>query len=289
MKEQLIRAAYQTAVSFLRNHGVASPEFEAEWLLRRLLHVDRTRFFMMWEEKLTADQSAQLEQWLKRRGEGEPLQYLFGSQEFYGREFIVTPDVLIPRPETELLVEEVCHQIGIIFGEKPIHLVDVGTGSGAIAITLALECPQLRVTAIDLSIPALQIAKENAKRLGVSKQIQFVQGDYLTPLLQNENKLDVLVSNPPYIPTETIPKLEKQVRHYEPRLALDGGSDGLTPYRVLTKQLKELSAPPKLVAFEIGYDQGEEVKKLVQKIAKPMTVWVKQDWQGHDRMVFGRL
>jgi release factor glutamine methyltransferase len=289
MKERLIRVAYQTAASFLHHHGIASPEFEAEWLLRRLLNVDRTQFFMMWDENLTAEQSAQLERWLKRRSEGEPLQYLFGSQEFYGREFIVTPDVLIPRPETELLVEEVCQQINIIFGKQPLHLVDVGTGSGAIAITLALECPQLRVTAIDLSIPALQIAEENAKRLGVSKQIQFVHGDYLTPLLQNKSKVDVLVSNPPYIPTETIPQLEKQVRQYEPRLALDGGSDGLDPYRVLTEQVKELSEKPKLVAFEIGYDQGEEVEKLVRKIDEQITVWVKKDWQGHDRMVFGRL
>ncbi|RAL23330.1 peptide chain release factor N(5)-glutamine methyltransferase [Thermoflavimicrobium daqui] len=282
-----IRAAFQMAASFLRKHEVDSSNFEAEWMLRRLLGVDRTRFFMIWNNPIGSNEYEQLIKWLERRVQNEPLQYIFGDQMFFGREFKVTPAVLIPRPETELLVETVIEEAKGIWGELPLHVVDIGTGSGCIAITLALECPHWHVTAIDLSPQALEVAHFNARKHSVDSRVHFKQGEYLLPLIQSAASLDILVSNPPYIPSEVVPTLEKQVSQYEPHLALDGGADGLQPYRILTNQIEQLPERPQLIAFEIGSDQGTEVAEMVRRVAKD--VLVKPDFAGHDRIVIGRM
>ncbi|SEM80357.1 peptide chain release factor N(5)-glutamine methyltransferase [Lihuaxuella thermophila] len=283
-----IREAYQWASSFLQDGGISSPEFEAELLIRRSLGVDRTRFFTMWKEPWPAELTPRLRQWIQRRVQGEPLQYIFGDQEFYGRTFEVNPSVLIPRPETELLVETVLREADKEWGDQPLHVVDVGTGSGAIAVTLAVERPRWRVTAIDISRSALQTARRNAARHGVEERMEWIHGEYLTPLLGTASAPDILVSNPPYIPSGQVPKLEKQVSQFEPRLALDGGEDGLDPYRVLTKQLAEWDGKRvRLVCFEIGADQGPEVSNLVRNISREVSVSVRQDLAGRDRIVVG--
>ncbi|SFI67033.1 peptide chain release factor N(5)-glutamine methyltransferase [Thermoflavimicrobium dichotomicum] len=282
-----IRVAYQMAASFLHKHGIESPEFEAEWLLRRILGVDRTQFFMIWDQLITPEQEIKLQQWLNRRAHGEPLQYIFGDQEFYGRLFTVTPAVLIPRPETELLVEAVIQEAIQKWELETLHVVDVGTGSGCIAITLAKECPHWRFTAIDISQEALQVARINAKKHAAVRHIRFVHGEYLSPMLQEGVTFDILVSNPPYIPSSHIQFLEKQVSEYEPKLALDGGEDGLEPYRVLTRQVAMLPVKPRLIAFEIGHDQGEAVAQLVENLGAQ--VQIRKDWAGHDRIVLGKM
>lgn len=283
-----IREAYQWASSFLREGGNPSPEFEAELLIRRSLGVDRTRFFTMWKEPWPAELTPRLRQWIQRRMQGEPLQYIFGDQEFYGRIFEVNPSVLIPRPETELLVETVLREADKEWGDKPLRVVDVGTGSGAIAVTLAVERPRWHVTAIEISQAALQTARRNAARHGVEERMEWIHGEYLTPLIGRKSPPDILVSNPPYIPSALVPKLEKQVSQFEPRLALDGGEDGLNPYQVLTKQLAEWNGKGvRLVCFEIGADQGREVSSLVRKISGDVSVSVRRDLAGRDRIVVG--
>lgn len=281
-----IQEAYRRASSFLREQGItANAAFEAELLIRRLLLMDRTQFFARFLEPFPPERAAELKAWLQRRAAGEPLQYIVGDQEFYGRVFRVNPAVLIPRPETELLVEAVLQEAERQFSADVLHVVDVGTGSGAIAITLALERPAWQVTGIDLSVAALNVAKTNAEAHGVGEKICWLQGDLLAPLGADLSTIDILVSNPPYIPSQTIPTLEKQVRQFEPSLALDGGIDGLDPYRRMVATLSGLAQGPRLICFEIGADQGEAVARLLASICP--TVSVKQDLAGLDRMVIG--
>jgi release factor glutamine methyltransferase len=287
--KRTIREAWHRASSFLRECGAGSPDFEAELMLRRLLGVDRARFFAEWNGQWPDCLDTWLSDWLKRRRDGEPLQYLLGDQEFFGRSFIVTPAVLIPRPETEILVEAVIREARAVFGGQPLHVVDVGTGSGAIAVTLALELPAARITAIDISEEALDVARENAVRHGVDGRIRWVCGEYLAPLLEEQDSADVLVSNPPYIPTEEISRLQKEVRDYEPRLALDGGSDGLDPYREMARQLRQWCGGPRRVFFEIGDGQGQDVRRILHDAFPGSEVRILPDLAGRDRVVAARL
>lgn len=279
-----IREAFRQASSFLQKAGLEAAEFEAEYLLRRLLQLDRTTFFVRMPEAFPTSAFPQLRDWLERRKRQEPIQYIVGDQEFYGRTFQVSPAVLIPRPETELLVERVLQEAEDWCQRQQIRAVDVGSGSGCISITLASERPDWEVTAVDVSPEALQIAKQNARQLHVYDRIRFVQGSFLEPI---EEPLDVLVSNPPYISQSDLLQLESQVRDYEPSLALDGGIDGLNPYRALVLQLSQKTNLPKrlLVAFEIGADQGEAVAGEVEKLPGLVRVEVERDYAGRDRIV----
>ncbi|MFD1422548.1 peptide chain release factor N(5)-glutamine methyltransferase [Laceyella tengchongensis] len=285
-REYTLREAYRRASSFLQDNGAEeNANFEAELLIRRLVGLDRTQFFMRLSDPFPTDLATKLEEWLRRRATGEPLQYIVGDQEFYGRVFQVSPAVLIPRPETELLIEAVIDEAERRFAEDELRVVDVGTGSGAIAVTLALEKPQWQLTAIDLSASALEVAQMNAARYGVREQICWLQGDLLAPVGAGLSDIDILVSNPPYIPSQTVYELERQVRDFEPHLALDGGDDGLSPYRRMVSALASVKAGPKLICFEIGADQGRAVAELLASVCQEVTV--KQDLAGLDRIVVG--
>lgn len=285
-REYTLREAYRRASSFLQDNGAEeNANFEAELLIRRLVGLDRTQFFMRLSDPFPTDLATKLEEWLRRRATGEPLQYIVGDQEFYGRVFQVSPAVLIPRPETELLIETVIDEAERRFAEDELRVVDVGTGSGAIAVTLALEKPQWQLTAIDLSASALEVAQMNAARYGVREQICWLQGDLLAPVGAGLSDIDILVSNPPYIPSQTVYELERQVRDFEPHLALDGGDDGLSPYRRMVSALASVKAGPKLICFEIGADQGRAVAELLASVCQEVTV--KQDLAGLDRIVVG--
>jgi release factor glutamine methyltransferase len=193
---------------------------------------------------------------IERRYQGEPIQYIIGETEFYGRPFRVTPDVLIPRPETEHLVEKVI-ELAVLF-QSP-RIVDIGTGSGAIAITLARHVPNAAITAIDVSVPALAIAQENATRSEVA--IRFLKGDLLIPVAQEQ--FDIVVSNPPYVPSTDRRVLSVEVREHEPSLALFAGPDGLDTYRRLIPQAFACLSPGGFIALEIGYGQSATVRTLL--------------------------
>ncbi|MBO2531376.1 release factor glutamine methyltransferase [Planifilum fulgidum] len=281
--------AYRWAFSFLQKRGCDQALFEAELLLRHLLGRDRTRFFAGMEDPFPEDRLPTFRKWLNRRAAGEPVQYILREQEFYGRPFKVTPAVLIPRPETEILAENVMREADRIGGGRPLSVCDVGTGSGALAVTLAAERPRWVVFATDISSAALAVARENARRNGVEERIRFLRGKWLEPLRQGGDRVDVVVSNPPYIPSKEIAALKREVRDFEPRLALDGGEDGLDAYRRIIEQIPDVLRLPGLVAFEVGMGQSRHVAGMLESMPLSVSVSIVPDLAGIERVVLGRI
>ena len=211
---------------------------------------------------LEAAQKLKFERALERAARGEPLPYIVGEQEFLGRAFEVGLGTLIPRPETEYLVEAACKYLQPLESASELQLADLGTGSGAIAISLALEVPRARVLATDISGAALEIAARNAQRHGVQDRLEFARSDdsWVTPLRGRD--FAGIVSNPPYIPARDIAALQIEVRDFEPRAALDGGEDGLDVYRLFARELGKYLQPQGFVALEVGADQWVDVAQL---------------------------
>lgn len=278
--ERSIREALAEASSFLNDRGVMEPQRNAQLLLEHVLGLSGTAYYMALPEPFPADRRNAWEEAVTRKALGEPAQYITGEQEFYGRVFEVTSEVLIPRPETELLVEAVLQEAGRV---PELRVADIGTGSGAIAVTIALEAPAWKVAASDISSEALRVAARNARRLGV--EIDFLQGNLLEPFAGSA--LDIVVSNPPYIPAADIEGLQPEVREYEPRMALDGGDDGLNPYRMMMKQLDLLAAPPRIVAFELGLGQAGDVAHLLRTAGHWERIVTVKDLAGIERHVLG--
>lgn len=221
----------------------------------------------------------QLEEGLSRLEKGEPPQYIVGNVDFYGSIIKVNPSVLIPRFETELLVEKTIGYIKKYFKENS-HLVDIGTGSGALAIVLKKEFPSFQVDAVDLSLDALEVARENAKENEVS--ISFYAGNLLDPLIHQ--KYDILISNPPYIDREE--EIMDIVRNNEPDMALYADNHGLACYEEILKKAPMILNKKSLIAFEIGMAQGEAIKEMAKTYFKESTVYVEKDFTGIDRFVF---
>jgi release factor glutamine methyltransferase len=277
----------QWASSFFKQHG--KEEAAAEWLLRHHLQMTRAQFFSSLREPIDESVKERLMEDAKKHALMHvPIQYLIGYEYFYGRRFFVNEDVLIPRPETEELVAEVLKRINNMFSDhKDIEVVDVGTGSGAIAVTLALENRSLRVSAIDIASSSLEVAKQNARQLGA--HVEFIEGDLLQPLIKAGRKVDVVVSNPPYIPEIDIASLSPVVKEHEPLRALVGGKDGLHFYRRFMEELPKVLRSRGLVAFEIGADQGEAVANMLKATFPDAKVEVVHDINGKERMVFAEL
>lgn len=283
-KPPVIRDALLQAVKFLRNAGIPQPRLEAELLLAHVLEENTVRIITYDERYLTPDQWEVYQQVVRRRGSGYPLQYLTGKQEFMSLEFKVTPHVLIPRSDTEVLVEKVLALKGEFCAGGTCRIVDVGTGSGAIAVSLAYYWPEARVTGVDISPAALAVARENARRHQV--QVEWVLGDLLTPFLDTPGQFDIIAGNPPYIPSAGMAALPREVQH-EPAVALDGGPDGLAYYRRLSRQASRCLKPGGFLALEIGWDQGEPVRRIFEE-AGFQAVAVHRDYAGRDRVVTGR-
>lgn len=243
---------------------------EAQVLLSHVTGIDRTGLFMRDDQALTVEQQQHYQKLLERRAQGEPVAYLIGHKEFMGMDFIVTPDVLIPRPDTEMMVETALR----FFRDNqdyPLLAIDVGTGSGAIAVSLAALLEELQVYAVDISRAALEVARQNAQRLGVKERVRFHLGNLLEPVMgELAGKVSMITANLPYIPCGEIPFLMKDVRDFEPHLALDGGPDGLDLYRLLLPQAHKLLQPGGLLLMEIGPGQGQGA----QHILPP------EQWQG---------
>jgi release factor glutamine methyltransferase len=240
-------------------------------LLAEVLKVNRAYLLAHGEVELTDGQAAAYEALIRRRAAGEPVAYLLGRKSFYDREFIVSPAVLIPRPETELLLEWAL--------EIPAQtVVDVGTGSGALAVTFAAHRPDAVVYAVDISPAALEIARVNAARNNV--HVQFLEGDLLQPVINLGIKADLVMANLPYIASDEVPTLE--VSRYEPALALNGGADGLTLIRRLLAQTARACNPRATLLLEIGADQGQAALALARQFGEAE---LRQDYAGLDRMV----
>ncbi|MFQ7665305.1 MAG: peptide chain release factor N(5)-glutamine methyltransferase [Thomasclavelia ramosa] len=239
--------------------------------------------YLMYDEEVSSELEAKFLAGMEEYYQGKPIQYIKGVENFFGRDFKVNEDVLIPRYETEELVENILYRIDDYFAEyQSITLCDVGTGSGAIATSLALEEPRLKVFATDISLKAVTVAKDNAKNLGAN--IEFMVGDMLEPLLENEIKVDIFVSNPPYIPQEQ--EIEAMVKDNEPHVALFGGNDGLYFYRKIFQGVEPLLQERALLAFEMGFDQRELMEAALQEYFPNDSHEIIKDINGKDRMLF---
>jgi release factor glutamine methyltransferase len=240
--------------------GVNESRSEAGLLLMHVLQRDRAFLIAHPEQVLSADQHKQFRSSISRRAEGEPLQYITGHQEFFKLDFEVTPNVLIPRPETELIVEV---GIEILKNEAASFFADLGTGSGAIAISLLRELPQARAIAVDVSPKALEVAKRNAERHSVIDRLRLFESDLFSAIDSTES-FDLIASNPPYVSTDDLNRLQREVRH-EPRGALEGGPDGLSIIRRLLKDAAKFVRRGGYLVLEIGFGQSEAVELLIDR------------------------
>ncbi|HQR09121.1 MAG TPA: peptide chain release factor N(5)-glutamine methyltransferase [Gemmatales bacterium] len=265
--------------NFLKDKQADSPRLDAEVLLAHILGVQRIALYTRFDELAGDEVRNRYRQLVKQRVEGCPVAYLVGFKEFYNLRFNVTPAVLIPRPETELLVLEA---IRLAKPHPTPRIVDVGTGSGAVALTLAKHLPQARMTAIDLSAEALEVAKKNAEQLKLNS-VRFLQGDLLQPVA-NE-KFDLVVSNPPYIDSEVVKQLPITVKNFEPNLALDGGPGGTTIIERLAGEAKAVLETGGHLLLEIGADQGKSVPALLEQLGGYGPVTVLPDHAGLPRVV----
>lgn len=266
------------AASYLEKQGVESPRLNAEHLLAHVLgKARRIDLYLEFERPLGEAERAPLRELVKRRGEGVPLQHLLGTVEFHGRVFACDARALVPRPETEQLVELAVGQL-----KEPQRIVDVGTGSGVIALTLACIFPQAQVVGCDTSAAALELAAENRTRLGLG-EVAFLESDLLNSA---PGPFDAVVANLPYIPAGEIPGLSREVRH-DPVSALDGGADGLDLVRRLAAEAPAKCAPDALLALEIGIGQAGEVAGILAE-HNWRDIAVRRDYQGIERFVFAR-
>lgn len=264
-----VRSVLQITIPALEDAGVGTPRLDAELLLAHSLRTDRLALFAHPERRLTDEEAEGFAEAVRRRVRREPLPYITGTREFLGLPFRISPAVLIPRPETEVLVETVAARLSAAGGrERPFRLLDVGTGSGCVAIGLAHLLPRATVVGVEPSAVALAVARENAAALGVAERLEWIEGPFPEAVADRVGEFDAVVSNPPYIPEGEVPELQPEVRDWEPRAALTAGPEGLELIRALIAGAPRLLRPPTadgagLLAFEVGMGQAERVLKLL--------------------------
>jgi release factor glutamine methyltransferase len=244
-----------------RKRGLDSPRLDAELLVAHALEVDRVRLYLDFERPLVPDERARVRALVERRRRREPVAYILGERGFYGRMFKVGPNVLVPRPDTETLVERA---LALLPAGEPAQVLDVGTGSGCLGLTLAAERPDARVTLVDISDAALQVAAQNAELLGVSERVTLLRSDLFQQVRAPEGGFDLIVSNPPYIPSSDVDGLMPDVREHEPRLALDGGRDGFDCIRQLVAGASQRLRPGGALLIELGVGQSDEGMQLLR-------------------------
>ena len=274
----LIEALKQAEKTLIEN-DIESARLEAEILLAHILNKNRLFIYVNPNESLNDEQVASYQNLISRRALHEPTAYLINHREFMNLDLLVTNDVLIPRPETEILVETVINRLKNLSGK--IKIADIGTGSGAIALSILHILDNVEAVAIDISEASLEVAKNNANRYNLSDRIIFQQGDLLNPLIGQ--KFNAIVSNPPYIQSNDIEALQIEVAKYEPRIALDGGVDGLDFYRRLIEDSPQLLLNGGFLAIEIGHNQAEAIKQLAK--SKFNHVEIFKDLSNHNRIV----
>jgi len=273
------------ASSFLKKHQCE--ERIGEYLLQHYLGLSRSAFYANMHEVIPPEIVQRLKKDLKAHvTTGIPLQHLTGMEYFFDRPFLVNKHVLIPRPETEELVNHVLHIIAQTYFDKPITIADIGTGSGVIGITLALHLPQATLYATDISTKALSVAKENANRL--QAPVHFLHGDYLQPLIMKQQSVHIIVSNPPYVAPSEAQTLSKTVKH-DPDIALFATEKGTAAYRIIVEQSKYVLKPSGIIAFEIGYKQAKIVRSIIKKVYPTSDVYVLKDINGKDRIVIAYI
>lgn len=295
----------QKSTEFLAKKEIESPRLQAELLLAHVLKLARMKLYLNFERALTEAETDSYRELIKRRSQREPLQHITGSTSFCGLEIAVNRHVLVPRPETEILAEAGWSFLSTLNSQLSTAL-DFGTGSGCIAIALAAKCPNAKITALDISHDALETAKQNAGRNNLSEKIEFLQGDSLQSLVGRPTPcaptsepterrapsdtpclFDLIISNPPYIPTAEIATLDPEVRDFDPRGALDGGADGLDFYRRFALEAQKYLKPTGKIMLEFGDGQGDSIRKIFEE-QKWIVEAIREDYTQRQRILIAR-
>ncbi len=276
-----IKSVLETTEEFFKKHNISQPRLDAEVLLADLLQIERIKLYVNYDYPLKKKELQQYRERIIKRAQRVPVAYITGNKEFMSLELEVNRNVLLPRPETELLVEEIieyCQKSGI----KDPNIVDVGTGSGAIMVSLGYHLPEAKILGIDISSKALEVARKNIKKYDLEKRLKVIKGDLLKPLIKlNKKNVDIIVSNPPYIKSSEISKLAPEIKS-EPRLALDGGDKGIDIYKRLIPEAKKVLNKKGLIFLEIGAEQAQFLKDLLKHWKN---VKIKKDYAEYDRIV----
>jgi release factor glutamine methyltransferase len=280
-----IRRALLWGAQVLSDAGIENHRLDAEVLLRHVLKMEKEELYVNGDAPISAGQEAKFRELLLRRSRREPAAYITGHKEFWSLGFLVSPAVLIPRPETELLVEVALHYVRQFASGSPVKVFDIGTGSGIISVCLAKDHTALQIVAVDISPVALDIARLNARRHGVADRIRFLPGDLFAPVKPPPETFDLIVSNPPYIRTGELLMLAPEIREWEPTLALDGGADGIDTYRRIIEEGHKYLAPGGSMVLEIGADMTSAVADLFSRCGYYGPACVHQDYAGKDRVI----
>lgn len=262
-----VLSVLQRTAEFLAKKGIENARREAEWILSHELGMSRLNLYLQFERELTEQELERLREKVRKRAQRIPLAYVLGSAVFCGIELKVSPAVLIPRPETELLAEESFLWVKEYSKQldRSIRILDIGTGSGCLAIFFALKFPNAEVVAVDISKDALELAKENARHYEVEDRIKFILSDVFSAI-PTDFKFDLIVSNPPYIPTDQIEFLQPEVKDYEPRVAIDGGKDGLSVIKKIAKEGINFIKPGGRLYMEFAFGQADQIKDLFSRL-----------------------
>lgn len=277
-----IKKLLDWTTEYFKKYSIEWPHLEAEILLAHSLGVPRIQLYVQFERVLSPDELAEYKKLILRRSKHEPIAYITGKQPFMSLEFEVNPSVLIPRPETEKLVEVTIDAAKEI--KNPI-IADLGTGCGAIAVSLAKYLPEAKIYATDTSKEAIEVAKANAEKHGVQDRCTFFVGDLLEPLKELKGKLDIITSNPPYVKTGDIDSLQPEIKDFEPRHALDGGEDGLKFYKKIVGEADVYLKERGLLVFEIGADQAKAVDEMLSLTQKYEKSKIYKDLSGIERVI----
>jgi release factor glutamine methyltransferase len=271
--------------SYFESQKIEGSRASAEILLARALNLSRIDLYLRHDQPLSLQELARFKLLIKRRAKREPVAYIVGQKEFWSMDLTVTADVLIPRPETECLVEQALLQMPRENSGPPWKILELGTGSGAIVLALASQIAWNRYFASDLSPDALKVAKSNAKSHHLSDRICFFSGNWFDPLKKTLHQFDLIISNPPYVQTRIVETLAPEISSYEPRIALDGGKDGLNSLRLIIDQAQDSLKSGGFLILEIGYDQRIEVETIALKKGGYEPARFVKDYGGFDRVV----
>jgi release factor glutamine methyltransferase len=279
--EWTIREVLNWTRGYFEDAGIVQPRLEAEILLAHALDVDRLHLYLAPDKPLTSDERVRYRTVVQQRRSGTPLQHVIGEVGFYGLRFRVDRETLIPRAETEELLDHVLKRAS---RDREMRCLDLGTGTGVIAVCMARYLPQAHVTAVDISPAALHVARHNAALNQVEDRIEFIESDWFNRV---EGSFDFIASNPPYIRTDDVGGLPKEIREHEPLVALDGGADGLERIRAIVSQIMHHLRPAGTVLMEVGHDQGARVKTMLEDVGL-VYVEVERDMAGKERFISGR-
>ena len=266
-------------VNYFKSKNIESARLDAEVLLSHILGQERIYLYVHFDEPMEKAELSKFREYVKKRAQHMPVAYIIGEKEFMGLPFKVTPDTLIPRPDTEILVENVLANAD---KQEAVKIADIGTGSGAIILSLLTNLPKAQGKTVDIAAKAVEVAKENAQSLQVADRCEFFVGDLFAPFAESGDKFDIIVSNPPYIRSGDIDGLQREVK-CQPRIALDGGEDGLKYYREIADVAADRLNDGGVIVLEIGFDQAADVALLLETHFK--NIEVIKDLGGRDRVV----